>query len=81
MDNQAPYVNLNFNQGGRQFPRRIIPVGLGVILFNLLWFYVPRTGQYWLLTIAITVTVWIASYGWHKAVHRLIHFMHRIENL
>jgi len=79
MNRQEPYQNLNFDRQPRTFPRRAIPVIITLIVFNLMWFFIPPNGLYWLLLISTTVLVWMASYGWRMGLAALIGFLNRLE--
>jgi len=76
-----PEINLDFN-GRSQAPRSgIIPVGIALILFHLLWRLVPNTTMYWLLLPLLAMLVWVASFGWRQALAALIALLLRLERL
>ena len=73
------FQNLRFDRRNRRFPRRLIPIVLGITIFILLWNLVPSSTLFWLLMPLTAILTWIASYGWRPALTQLINFLHRLE--
>ncbi len=60
-----------FNRRTTRLPTRLITIVGALVVFTLLWKFVPHNSLYWLMLIVFGVTVWIASYGWRQALHLL----------
>ena len=76
MDVEEIYRVIQFDRPRRTVPRRLIPIGIGLVIFTLLWVFVPPRALYWLLLPLVTVLLWMASYSWRRvltAIHKLIH--------
>lgn len=78
--NDTPFRNLHFDSRASAWPRRLIPVGIALALFTILWVLVPASALYWLLLPLVAVVVWAASYGWRKALSVLHDLLHQIGN-
>ena len=81
MDRADVYEGLRFQRRRRAFPRRIIPVGLALALFALLWAFLPHNALFWTLLPLLAVLVWVASYGWRQALAALIDVLQRLERM
>ncbi len=82
MDRTDAYSNLRFEQPPRTLLRsRIVPIGVVLTVFTVLWFLIPPNTLYWLLLALLAVLVWIASYGWRQALAVFIVLLHRLEQL
>ena len=79
--NETPFRNLNFDSRASVLPRRLIPVGIALAVFTILWVLVPGSALYWLLLPLVAVAVWIASYGWRKALLVVHDLLHQISNV
>lgn len=79
MDRTRMYHGLRFERAARAFPRRLIPIGLTIVVFSVLWWLVPPTTLFWLLLLLVVVLTWIASYGWRSAAAALHTLLHRLE--
>ena len=65
-------VNLRFERRSQALAPRLIPIGLALAVFNLLWVLVPHNAVYWLMLLLVSLLAWIASYGWRQALATLI---------
>ena len=81
MNQQQNFQDFDFHPARQRISRRQITIAVSIVIFIILWNVIPSSLLFWVMFPLFIGLVWIASYGWHKAVHRLIHFMHRIENL
>jgi len=79
MDKTDLYRGLRFDRQLSTVPRRLIPVGIALVLFTLLWLVIPPVALFWLLLLGLVVLVWMASYGWRQAVAALIALLRRLE--
>ena len=77
MEMRFPH-GLRFARQSRPASRRLVSVGLAVVIFTLLWVLVPHSTLYWLLLPLVMVLVWIASYGWRQALVSLHELIHRL---
>ena len=80
METMNSYHNLRF-AARRHWPQRLIPIGLALVLFTLLWRFMAHNILYWLLLLAVALLVWVASYGWRQALATLHNVIHRLEQL
>ena len=71
--------NLRFERRPRPLPHRAIAIGVGLVVFTLLWTLVPHSALYWLLLPLLAVLLWAASYGWRQALVALIALLRRLE--
>jgi len=74
------YSHLNFEQTRRLFPRRLIPIGVLLLLYILVWMVLPQGTNFFLLLLLFLVLSWIATYGWQFALKDLIHFLQNLQN-
>ena len=72
-------LNLRFERRRRALPHWLIPVGLTLALFTLLWMLVPHSVLYWMLLPLLGVLAWVATYGWRQSLATLIALLHRLE--
>ena len=79
MNETGAYQNLRFDNRPRRLPHKIIVVCLIVIIFTILWRYVPHNALYWIVTPVIAILGWMATYSWRQALSSLIAYLHRLE--
>ena len=79
MDRKESYTGLRFERRSETFPRRLIPIGVALACFTLLWWLVPHSTLYWLLLPLVGLLTWVASYGWRSAAVALHDLLHRLE--
>lgn len=63
--------NVRFEHDPRPFRRRLLITGAAVVLFTLLWVFVPHGVLYWLLLPVLILLVWLASHGWRWALNAM----------
>ena len=73
--------NLDFNQPSRSIPRILIVIVITLVVFTLLWIYIPHEFLYWILMLFLTAVMWVANYGWRRALSILINLLHRLEQM
>ena len=78
--NETPFRNLHFASRASAMPRRLLHVGIALAVFTILWLLVPSSALYWLLLPLVAVVVWVASYGWRKALSVFHDLLHQISN-
>ena len=81
MKNSDIYQGLRFRRPRPTVPRRLYPIGAALILFTLLWAFVPHGALYWLMLALLATLVWVASFGWRQALVVLVDVLHRLEQL
>ena len=81
MNDQQNFQGFDFHPIRHRISRRQLTIAVSIVVFIILWNVIPSTFLFWVMFPLFIGLVWVASYGWNKAVHQLIHFMHRIENL
>ena len=79
MNGSDEYQNLDFSNRTRRLPFRLIAISLILILFTLLWRYVPHNTLFWILLPTLGVMGWMATFSWRQALSKLILFLHRLE--
>ena len=79
MNNNEFYKNLRFETRSRPAPRHLIAVGSAIGVFILLWFTIPQNALFWVLLPLVGLLVWVASYGWRRALATLHELVHRLE--
>jgi len=79
MDMRSSYRGLRFERRSLTIAGKLIPVGLALIIFTLLWVLVPHSTLYWLLLPVSIVLVWMAGHGWRQALASLHNLLHRLE--
>ncbi len=80
MNDDTPFRNLHFANRTATWPRRLIPVGIALTVFTILWVLVPASALYWLLLPLVALAVWVASYGWRKALLVVHDLLHQVSN-
>jgi hypothetical protein len=81
MDRPDPYHNLRFERQERLSGHRGYVILGCLALFTLLWLAVPHRVLYWLLLPVLALLLWIASYGWRRALVAVHELVHRLEEL
>ena len=81
MDWSESSHNLHFEHRGRPPNWRLVAIVAMVVGFALLWLIVPRGVLFWLLLLLVVLLVWLATYGWRKALQILIEVLSRLEDL
>ena len=79
MENPETYNSLRFERRRWNLPRRLIFVSIAIIVFTLLWKWLPQEILFWLLIPIMGVLTWMATYGWRQVLASLIVFLHRLE--
>lgn len=79
MDKSNRYSNIRFERQAWFFNRRLIAVGLAVVLFAICWLIVPSNILFFLLLIPIAGVVWVATYSWHQPFAILLGWIRRLE--
>ena len=73
------YGGLRFERRSWPIHPRLIPIGLTLAVFTLLWWLVPASAMYWLILLLLAALVWMASYGWRQALAAIHDQLHRLE--
>lgn len=73
------YSGLRFERPSRTVPRRLVFIGVMYVIFNLLWWLVPRDTQYWALLLTLVIFAWAASHGWRQAIATIHNLLHDLE--
>lgn len=81
MNQSEVYRNLRFERRPSTSLRRLLTVLLFIVIFTLLWKYVPHTTLYWILIPILGILGWLSTYSWRQALSSAITFLHRIERL
>lgn len=79
MNSRGTYQTFRFERQRRLIPPRLIPIGVSLALFTLLWALVPQSVLFWLLLPIVAVLTWVASYGALTAVATLHELLTRID--
>ena len=79
MNNPEFYRNLHFETQPRFTMRRLIPIGILLGVFTMLWLLVSHSTLYWVLLLLIGGLTWVASYGWRQALTALHNLIHELE--
>lgn len=79
MDKSNHYHNLRFERRAWFLNRRLIVVGLAVMLFAIAWLIVPFSILFFLLLVPVAALVWAATYGWRKPFSILLGYLRRTE--
>lgn len=80
MNEHQAYEHLHFDRRIPAIPRPLIAIGGALTLFTVAWIILPKSILYLLLIVALTGLVWVASFGWQEALHRLIAWLQRLES-
>ena len=81
MNDTSAYKGLNFSAQPRRIPQRALAVAIGLVVYTIFWWVIPRTALYWLLLPVVFILVWMSSYGWRPAVAHLVKFLQSLEQL
>ena len=81
MNNSNAYKGLNFRSKRRSISPRIVTVAATLIIFSLIWWFVPHTTLFWILLPVIAALSWMASYGWRKGISILVKFFQILERM
>lgn len=73
------YANLRFERPIWTVRRRLALIGATSVVFTLLWWFVSRNTQYWIILLLIATLTWVASYGWRGALAAFHDVIHRLE--
>ncbi len=63
--------SLRFDRNTRKIPGKLFVILGTLIVFTLMWAFVPHNALYWLMLVFLAVSVWMATYGWRQALHIL----------
>jgi len=75
------YGGLLFNRRIPAIPQPLGRLGIAALGFTILWNVLPSAVLFWPMLAAALALVWMAGYGWRKAVGDLIGFLERLEAL
>ena len=76
MNHSDRFSNIRFNRP--RIPRKLIPVIIAAILFILIWRLINPSTVFWIGLIMTSILVWVASFGWRKALMVFTDFLHYI---
>ena len=79
MNNPEFYRNLRFETQPRFAIRRLIPIGVSIGIFTILWLLISHSTLYWVLLLLVAGLAWIASYGWRQALTAFHDLIHELE--
>ena len=80
-ETSTSFRGLNFAPRRRGTFRRPLAIIISLIVFTVMWRYIPHNVLYWLMLPIIAVLVWCASYAWRTALNTLISFLRRLEQM
>ena len=75
------FRGLNFAPRRRGTFRRPLTIIISLIVFTVMWRYIPQDMLFWLMLPIIAALVWCASYAWRTALNALISLLRRLENM
>jgi hypothetical protein len=79
MDNSNRFSKLHFERRAWFLNRRLIAVGLAIMLFAIAWLTVPLNILFFLLLVPVAGVLWAATYGWRQPFSTLLGCLRRIE--
>jgi len=79
MNKPDHFSEMKFNR--LRFPRKAIAVLVTVITYIFLWRQINPNTFFWIGLVTISISVWLASYSWKRALVSVIYFLQRLENL
>jgi hypothetical protein len=79
MNETQSYRGLRFETRPRSAPRRLIAIGISIGIFILLWLVISPNVLFWILLPLIGCVVWVASYGWRRALAAIHDLLHQLE--
>jgi hypothetical protein len=79
MNIEEIYNGIPFDRSPRTVPRRLILIGIILVIFTLLYAFIPDGILYWLLLLPLVILIWMASHGWRQALAALHEFIHGLE--
>ena len=80
-ETSTSFRGLNFAPRRRGTFRRPLAIIISLIVFTVMWRYIPHDVLFWLMLPVIAVLVWLASYAWRTALNALISMLRRLENM
>ena len=88
---QAPYSQMRFDRRmsqpvnlrspSVQLVARLVAVGVGIAAVHTLWQHVSPDIVYWVLLLLVGGLVWVASYGWRRALQSIRALVDWLERL
>ncbi|MCH7662273.1 MAG: hypothetical protein IH859_00175 [Chloroflexi bacterium] len=81
MNSRNDYRGLRFERPNGWLPRSLVPLGITMIAFIIVWRTVSGNALFWLLLITLAILVWVASYGWRTALAAVIEFLNNLERM
>ena len=80
-ETSTSFRGLNFAPRRRGTFRRPLAIIISLIVFTVMWRYIPHNVLFWLMLPIIAVLVWCTSYAWRTALNALISFLHLLEQM
>ena len=79
MDRKQDFSHLRFDRQIRNMNPRLIVFILSAVIYFALWILLPSTFVLTLLLFVTPILVWVASFGWHEALGRIIRFLQNLQ--
>ena len=79
MNNQNDFSELRLER--IRFPKKIIGVTVVLIIYSVTWRLANPNTFFWIGFVLMTVTAWVATYGWRQALYKLNNLLRRLETL